>query len=178
VLLPPDGTRKHLQLTLIVAVSDNWVIGKNGNMPWGMGLKDDMKNFRITTSGPKKHVVMGRKTYEVVGYLKNRENIVLTNKKGYRAPQCKVAHHPNYILALAESYDVYIIGGSEIYNLFLPHVEKMIVTHVHTTVFNGDAFFPEISPQEWRATPPFSFEQNERNVHPFDIVEYTRKPRL
>ncbi len=174
----PNEALPLQNISIVVAVSDNSVIGKNGDMPWGRGLKDDLKNFRITTSGAGKIVVMGRKTYDVVGRLKDRENIILTNQKGFKAPQCRVAHHKNYILALSEAYDVYIIGGSEIYNLFLPHTDRIIATHVHTEVTDGDAFFPKIPPEEWHATPLFSFEQSERNIFSFDIIQYRRKPEL
>lgn len=167
----------QLRLTMVAGISDNLVIAKNGDMPWGRNLKDDLRNFQITTSGPDKAVVMGRKTFESIGKpLSNRLNIILTRQHNFKVKDCMSVKHQNEVLGLAKRYDVYIIGGAEIYNLFLPYVNKMIITHVHTIVKNGDAFFPEIRQDLWKHKLLHSFKKNKRNIYSFDIVEYTKKP--
>ena len=129
-----------LKLTGIVAMTDERVIGKDGDLPWH--LPEDLKFFKETTSGHP--IVMGRKTYESIGRpLPKRQNIVLTRDPEWSAKGISVIHSPEDLKSLElEDEHVYVIGGAEIYKLFLPLLDELVVTHVNES-YSGDIFFPE-----------------------------------
>ncbi len=129
-----------MTLTAIVAMADNRVIGRDGDLPWH--LPEDLKFFKKTTSGHP--IVMGRKTYDSIGRpLPKRTNIVLTRDTDWTADGVTVIHSPEELKTLAlESDETFIIGGAEIYKAFLPHLNSLIVTHVHGD-YEGDTQFPE-----------------------------------
>ncbi len=128
------------QLTAIVAMTPDRVIGKGGTLPWH--LPEDLAFFKRVTSGHP--IVMGRKTYESIGRpLPKRRNIVLTRDKAWSAPGVEVIHTPEELDALPElDGRVFIIGGSEIYAAFLPRLDDLLVSHVFES-FQGDTRFPE-----------------------------------
>ena len=136
-------------ISLIVAASANNVIGVAGELPWH--LSDDLKRFKALTMG--KPIVMGRKTYESIGRaLPGRQNIVITTQSEYSAPGCDVvASLGGAIAAVTESDEIMVIGGGEIYQLFMPIAQRIYMTRVATDV-QGDTFFPEIDPAIWRET--------------------------
>jgi dihydrofolate reductase len=116
------------------------VIGRDGKLPWR--LRDDMKFFKETTTGHP--VVMGRKTFESLPKpLPDRQNIVLTRDPGWSAEGAEVIHalHELPALRLMDS-KVYVIGGAQIYELFLPHCDDMLVSWVWEN-HEGDTRFPE-----------------------------------
>lgn len=131
---------RNMQLTAIVAMTPDRVIGRNGTLPWH--LPEDLAFFKRTTSGHT--VVMGRKTYESIGRpLPRRRNIVLTRDASWSAPGVEVIHSPEDPgLPGAPGERVFIIGGAEIYAAFLPHLDDLIVSHVKEC-FAGDTRFPE-----------------------------------
>lgn len=162
-------------ISVIVAMDINRVIGKDGKTPWQGKLQADMLYFRDTTIG--KTVVHGRKTYESIPLkfrpLPNRENIVLTRDHDFQSPSCIVIHSVEEILRIANGIEIWVIGGGEIYNLFLPHAKRLVVTHIDAE-FEGDVFFPEIN-HKWTPHDVFDkHEVDEKNLFPFQIVEYTR----
>ena len=124
-------------ISMIVAHDDNRVIGKGLTIPWH--IKADLNNFKKTTSGHT--VVMGRKTFESIGKpLPNRLNIVLTNDLKWVAPKgILVKNFASDVMARDE--DMFIIGGSQIYEKFLPHAKKLYITRVYGK-FDGDIYFP------------------------------------
>lgn len=129
-----------LQLTAIVAMTPDRVIGRGGTLPWH--LPEDLAFFkRVTTGHP---VVMGRKTYESIGRpLPKRRNIVLTRDPKWSAPGAEVIHRPEDLATLPEiTGRVFIIGGAEIYSAFLPSLDELLVSHVFAR-HEGDTFFPE-----------------------------------
>lgn len=131
-------------ISLIAAVSTNWVIGKNNQLPWR--IPADMKRFKKLTTG--KTVIMGRKTHESIGKpLANRQNIVITHQSNYKAEGCLIAHDIKSALEMAEK-DIFIIGGEQIYQLFMPLVERVYLTIVYAEV-EGDAFLCGFYPAEW-----------------------------
>ena len=128
----------------IAAVDRQGAIGKGGKLPWHYSA--DMKFFRETTTGHA--VVMGRKTWLTLGKpLKNRLNIVLSRDPSVVEPQesLLVLSDVDSVLSLNESLttDLFVIGGAQIYEAFLPRIERWIITEVPLTVKGADAFMPE-----------------------------------
>ncbi len=162
-------------LSIIVAMDANRVIGKKDNIPWH--LKADMDHFKNTTMGHV--VVMGRKTYKSIpaAYkpLPGRENIVLTNDPTFRAAGCHtmLGLHLAEIQRLSRTREVFVMGGREIYSLFLSAVERLVVTHVETEIEGGDTFFPEI-PREYVGSSLFRHDADKENEFSFNVVEYRR----
>lgn len=133
-------------LSIIAAVSKNWVIGKDGKLPWR--LPEDLKRFKELTTGHP--IIMGRKTYESIGRpLPYRRNIVITRDMNYEAPECLVVHSVEEALDAANPVnEVFCIGGEEIYKEFLPLADKIYLTKINKD-FDGDAFFPVVDWSEW-----------------------------
>lgn len=133
-----------MHLTAIVAMTPERVIGRGGELPWH--LPEDLRFFKRTTSGHP--VVMGRKTYDSIGFpLPKRRNIVLTRDRSWCAEGVEVIHSPGELEHLAGiGGRVFIIGGSEIYAAFLPHLDELLVSHVRQS-HEGDARFPEFEDQ-------------------------------
>ncbi len=129
-----------LQLTAIVAMTPERVIGKAGTLPWH--LPEDLAFFKRTTTGHP--IVMGRKTYDSIGRpLPKRRNIVLTRDSAWSATGVEVIHHPDELAGLPDlSGRVFIIGGSEIYAAFLPKLDDLFVSHIFTR-HAGDTRLPE-----------------------------------
>lgn len=127
------------RLIAIVAMTADRVIGRSGSLPWH--LPEDLAFFKKTTLGYP--VVMGRKTYESIGRpLPKRRNIVLTRDEDWSAAGVEVIHSPGELEGLGLDGPVYVIGGSEIYQAFLPDLEELIISHVGED-FSGDTWFPE-----------------------------------
>jgi dihydrofolate reductase len=128
----------------IAAVDRQGAIGKGGKLPWHYSA--DMKFFRETTTGHA--VVMGRRTWMELGKpLKNRLNIVLSRDPSIVEPQesLLVLSDVDSVLSLNDSLttDLFVIGGAQIYETFLPRIEKWIITEVPLSVKGADAFMPE-----------------------------------
>ena len=128
-----------LKLTAMVAMTSERVIGKGGDLPWH--LPEDLKLFKRHTSG--RPIVMGRKTWDSIGKpLPNRQNIVLTRDTTLFAEGADVIHSPDQLQALELiDSEVYIIGGAQIYELFMPQLDEILISHVYEN-HPGDTFFP------------------------------------
>lgn len=128
-----------MQLSAIVAMTPDRVIGRAGALPWH--LPEDLKFFKRTTSGHP--IVMGRKTYESIGRpLPGRRNIVLTRDRDWSAQGVEVIHSPEQLQSLhAIGQRVFVIGGAEVYAAFLPHLDELLVSHLKRE-FEGDTRFP------------------------------------
>jgi len=141
-----------MNLIIIVAASENNVIGINGKIPWR--IKEDIRRFKeLTFDHP---VIMGRKTYESIPEkfrpLPQRENIILSQTLG-RKEGIYVARSVDEALiaaALGNNKEPYIIGGEQVYNSFLDLSNRIELTRVHRNYNDGDAFFPSIDSQEWK----------------------------
>ena len=129
----------NLKLVAIVAMDPDRVIGRGGSLPWH--LPGDLAFFKRTTSGHP--VVMGRRTWDSIGRpLPRRQNIVLTRDTAWSAEGAEVIHSPSGLGQLDLLHpEVFIIGGAQIYDLFLPRLDALIVTHIRTR-HQGDTFFP------------------------------------
>lgn len=128
----------------MVAMTPGRVIGKDGGLPWH--LPEDLKVFRKYTTGHP--VVMGRKTWDSIGRpLPNRQNIVLTRDEEWSAEGAEVIHAPGDLeeMDLLDP-EVYIIGGAQVYELFMPVLDEILVSHVYGD-YAGDTLFPEFGEQ-------------------------------
>ncbi len=159
-------------ISLIVATSDNGVIGRGGELPWH--LSDDLKRFKQLTLG--KPIVMGRKTFESIGRaLPGRQNIVLTRQSEFAADDCDVVSSVDAAIARAgDAGEIMVIGGSEIYKLFLPLAERIYMTRVHMDV-DGDARFPELDDEQWQETLHSDHSAGKSNDYAFttSVLERT-----
>jgi len=160
-----------MTISIIVAASRNNVIGAGGDLPWR--LSDDLKRFKATTMG--KPIVMGRKTWDSIGRrLPGRQNVVITRQAGFAADGCDiVASQEEAIAVTAGAEEVMVIGGSQVYELFLPVAERLYLTRVHAEV-EGDAFFPAIDASEWRLVDDEPHSADDRNAFDFSFRIYER----
>ena len=161
-------------VAFIVAVAENGVIGQKGELPWSR-LPDDLLHFKRLTLGHP--VIMGRRTYDSLGRaLPKRPNIVVTRQPEWSAPDCETAASVLNALARAHELDehVCVIGGGEIYREALPAADIIYLTEVHH-YFEGDAYFPDLSPSEWREENRERHEADERHAYPFSFVTLRRR---
>ncbi|HWI66388.1 MAG TPA: dihydrofolate reductase [Symbiobacteriaceae bacterium] len=156
-------------ISLVWAMGENRVIGRNGTMPWY--LSADLIHFRKLTRG--KVVVMGRRTFESIGgALPKRTNVVMTRDPQFTAPGCEVVHSVEAVLN--DERPVFIIGGAELYREFLPHAQELHVTRIHAS-FDGDTFFPEYDESEWELTSSTFREKDEKNPYDCTFEVYKRR---
>ena len=134
------------KLSIIVAMSSNRVIGVNNTLPWH--LSEDLKHFKSLTTGHT--IIMGRKTYESIGRpLPNRRNIVISRNMETSYEGAEVAHSIDDAFFISRNdNEVFIIGGSNIYEQALSSVDHLYITEIKKS-FSGDAYFPEINKQIW-----------------------------
>lgn len=134
------------EIVLILARADNGVIGRDGTLPWR--LSADLKRFKALTLGLP--MVMGRKTFESLpGLLPGRRHIVLTRDLNWSATGAEVVHDVDAAIACAAAPVVAVIGGAEIYRLFLPVADRIELTEVHVAA-EGDASIGYPDPGAWR----------------------------
>jgi len=157
-------------VTLVVARATNGVIGRDGDLPWRISA--DLKHFKKVTMGSA--MIMGRRTFDSLPkVLPGRRHIVLTRDRNWSAPGAEVAHSVDEALSLAGGEPVSIIGGAEIFELFLPHADRLELTEVLGEIA-GDTFMADPrTTGEWREvareahpaegdTPAFTFVTLER----------------
>jgi dihydrofolate reductase len=134
-------------ISLIVAVSRNGVIGRDGGLPWH--VSSDLKRFKAMTMG--KPVIMGRKTWESLPKkpLPGRRNIVITRQADYAAPGADVVESAAAALELcSEAPEVAVIGGGEIYRMFWDQADRLYLTEIDVEV-EGDTRLPFVDPAHW-----------------------------
>lgn len=163
-------------ISAILAVSENNVLGSENSLPWR--ISNDLKWFKKNTLG--KPMIMGRKTFESLpGLLPNRTSIILTRDADYHVDGAVVAHSPEEALSLAkkaknieENPEIAIIGGGEIYRLFLPYIERFYLTRVHTEI-GGDTHFFGLPESEWKTEFSDFHAKSEKNEydHTFFILD-------
>lgn len=143
-----------MMISLVVAHDVLGGIGKDNKLLWH--LPNDLLHFKKLTSGHT--VIMGRKTYESIGKpLPNRTNIVLTRDVDYlrdsEPEDVYVYNNFDDLLYEIDSIDndeeVFVIGGAEIYELFLPYADRVYATLIHEIFYEADTFFPLLSAEEW-----------------------------
>ena len=162
-------------VALVVAVAENGIIGRQGQLPWGR-MPADLRHFKQLTLGHP--VVMGRKTFDSIGKaLPGRPNIVVTRQPGWAAPGCEAVGSVLAGLARAQELHaetVCVIGGGEIYREALPAVDVVYLTEIHHT-FEGDASFPALSPTEWREETRERHEADAQHAYAYSFVTLRRR---
>ncbi len=136
-------------LTIICALAKNRVIGKDNRLIWH--IPEDLKRFKALTMGHP--IVMGRKTFESLpGVLPGRTHYILTGNRDYKAPAGVICCHsvPELLERLADR-DAFVIGGASVYRTLLPYAKAMELTEIEKD-YEGDAYFPEFSKEEWKET--------------------------
>ncbi len=159
-------------LELVVAATENDVIGRANRMPWH--LPGDMRHFRSLTLA--RQVLMGRKTYESIGKaLPDRTNWVLSRSPGFAPADCRVVRTLAEVreAAGAES-PLMVIGGAEIYRLCLPLSRRIHLTLVHTQIADGDTFFADWRKPEWRESSREHREADAKNAYAYSFITLDR----
>ena len=161
------------EVVLVLARADNGVIGKDGGLPWR--LPADLKHFKALTLGHP--MIMGRKTFDSLpGLLPGRRHIVLTRDTGWSGEGAEIAHDVTSALRLAGGPAAMVIGGAEVYQLYLPHADRIELTEVHFDA-PGDAVIPYPDTTRWEeaaradhpaegAYPAYSFVTFRRRAAP------------
>ncbi len=161
-------------ISLIVAASENNVIGNSGKLPWS--LPNDLKYFRDLTVG--KPVIMGRKTLESIGKpLPGRQNIVITSQNTLPLPGCDTADSPARALEKAEesgAKEVFVIGGGQIFHDLLPLANRVYLTRVHATI-EGDTFFPKLDQAAWTEISRERHPADPKHLHDYTFFVYERR---
>ncbi len=161
-------------ISLIVAMSENRVIGVNGTMPWHISA--DLRYFREITWG--KPIIMGRKTFAALGKpLPGRRNIIISQTPGYQPAGCDVVSSPAAALALANAEEIMVIGGGKVYEAFLPHAQRLYITLIHRE-FTGDTWFPAWQASDWQEEYCQRVEFDPACELSYSFLRYQRKPGL
>ena len=159
------------RIALILARADNGIIGRDGALPWR--LPADLRHFKALTLGHP--MIMGRRTFDSLpGLLPDRRHIVLTRDTGWSAEGAEVAHDVDSAIRMANAPEIAVIGGAEIYRLFLPLADRIELTEVHLEA-EGDARIDYPDPALWQETaredhgadggrPAYSFVTLKRRV--------------
>lgn len=165
-----------MNISIIVAVAKNNVIGKDNTLIWH--LPADMKFFKEKTTGHC--IITGRKNYESIPEkfrpLPNRTNIVITRQENYSAPGAIVVNSIEKAIVEAKKTgdeEVFIIGGAEIYKQSMNLTDKIYLTQIHET-FEGDAFFPELTNDNWKETSKIKGFTDEKNKYEHDFLIYEK----
>lgn len=163
-------------VSMIAAVAENGVIGRDGGMPWH--LPADLKFFRRTTMG--KPIIMGRKTFDSIGKpLDGRLNIVVSRHPTESLKECVVVSSIERAIEVALQTGVeeaVVIGGGTIYAQALPLAQRVYLTRIHASV-DGDTFFPTLEPSAWVEVKRENHAADEKNSHPYSFCVLDRVER-
>ena len=156
-------------ISLIAALSRTRLIGTNGSLPWR--LPKDLQIFKRLTTGKK--ILMGRKTFESIGKpLPNRENLVLSRSEQFISGTQVFSTVSAALASIKEGEELMIIGGGEVYKQCLPIATRLYLSVVEGD-FNGDAFFPTLTPKRWSVQSLELFPKDEKNAHDFGVYTLT-----
>ncbi len=161
-----------MTLSCILAVSENGVIGRRGDLPWH--LSADLRRFKRLTMGHT--IIMGRKTYESIGKpLPGRRSLVITRNAEYAAPEGVVigTSLEEALRACGDEDEAFLIGGRAIFESGLPRCRRLYLTVVHAEV-EGDVRAPDLDLDSWTLVDEERHDADERNDHPFSFRTYER----
>jgi dihydrofolate reductase len=171
-------------LSIISAIANNNEIGRKNELLWDLPI--DMKHFRETTRGHA--VIMGQKTFESLGIgpdgkpgkpLPNRRNIILTLDKNFKRDDAEVVYSIDELDELLkntakEDDELFVIGGGQIYKLFINKADRLYITHVDADFPDADTLFPSINKDMWRKISEDKHEKNTENIYDCNFVVYER----
>lgn len=161
-------------LSIIVAISENNVIGKDNKLLWH--IPEDMKRFKRLTTGHT--IIMGRKTFESIGkVLPDRKHIILTRDLGYvvNNENVQIVNDINKLNDFIDDKEEYfIIGGAIIYSQLINKVSKIYMTKINK-VFEGDAYFPKLNEEEWKEIEREKGIKDCENPYDYEYITYIRK---
>lgn len=168
-----------LILSLIVAIAENGVIGRDGGLPWRMS--SDLKTFRRLTLG--KPVIMGRRTFQSIGKpLDGRDNIVVTRDPYFEHRGVSMVASVSEALTLARvlartrgADEIMVIGGAEVYAAVSPVADRIYLTRVHAAP-QGDRHFPALDANDWSEVSREALPKGERDEHAATLIILERKP--
>ena len=147
-------------LSIIVAMTENHVIGKDNRMPWH--LPADLRHFKKLTLGHS--IIMGRKTFVSIGKaLPGRKNIVITRQRDFQADQITLAQDLDTAIGLSASQETFIIGGAQLFSQVIARVDRIYMTLIHADL-EGDCFFPKFNWDEWELVKKQAHEADEQNA--------------
>jgi dihydrofolate reductase len=159
-------------LSIIVAIAENYAIGKNNDLLWH--IPEDLKRFKRLTIGHT--IIMGKKTYESLPKrpLPGRRSIVITDDPKDQFEGCiTVLSIDEAIKQSDPSVENFIIGGASIYRQFLPLADRLYLTKVHRS-FDGDVYFPEIDFNEWKLISKEDFPADQHNDFSYSNLVFDR----
>jgi len=162
-----------MKIALVAALDENNGIGKDNKLL--CYLPADLKRFKKLTTGSS--IVMGRKTFESLpnGPLPNRRNIVITRNTNYAFDGIEVIHSINEVFDICKNEEkVFVIGGEEIYKIFLEKADLLYITRTHHQ-FEADAFFPEFSDTNWSLINEHKNQADDKNKFDYSFLDYKRK---
>lgn len=166
-----------MEISQIVAASDNNAIGLKGKLLWRLPI--DTKYFTDVTRGH--YVLMGRKSWDALPDkyrpLPDRVNIVVTRQNNFNPPGCIVVSSIEQGIEVAEAAgeeELMIIGGGEIYKQSLPYTNRVYITCVHHEFAEADAYYPQLDPNEWEEVSVEPHEKDEKHPYDFDFVVLER----
>ena len=161
-------------LSIIVAIAENNVIGKDNKLIWH--LPEDLKRFKRLTTGHT--IIMGRKTFESLGrVLPNRKHVILCNdmEMNIQDENVEVLEDISMLKEYIDSEEEhFIIGGATIYKLLMPYANKLYLTLIHEE-FDGDVYFPEIEEKDWKVIDREKGLTNEENPFEYEYITFERK---
>jgi dihydrofolate reductase len=160
-------------ISIIVAVSDDWGIGKDNELLWH--ISEDLKRFKSLTTG--KRIIMGKKTWYSLPKrpLPGRMNIVLTDIAGEIIDGSETVHSIEGAMSkCSKEEEAFVIGGGSIYRQFMPIADKLYITHVHMKA-PADVYFPEIDMKTWKIVGEEDYPISEANPIPYTYIIYERK---
>lgn len=167
----PHDMPKERTLTMIAAAAENNALGKDNDLIWH--ISEDLKRFKRLTTGHA--IIMGRKTFESMPKaLPNRTNIVLTKRKDYQAQGAEVVHTVEDALEIVkEDVQPFIIGGGQIYSLFMPLCDRIELTRVHHE-FEADVYFPDIDLNEFEVIAKEYVSKTEEQPYNYTYLTYQK----
>jgi dihydrofolate reductase len=160
------------RLAMIVAASENNIIGVDGDLPWR--LSADLKRFKQLTMGH--HIVMGRKTFDSIGrLLPGRTTVIVTRQPDFKFAGARIAYSIDDAISMCGEDDCpFVTGGAEIYRLALPLVTELHLTRVHTQIA-GDTTLPEIDWESWKLVDSVRHAADETNNFEYSFETYRRQ---
>jgi len=156
-------------ISLIVAMANKRVIGKDNQMPWH--LPADLGHFKAVTLG--KPIIMGRKTYESIGRpLPGRKNIILSRDADYKVEGCESVLSLKEALTLVQDVEeVMIIGGGYLYSQTIPQADRLYLTFIDLDI-DGDTFFPEFEHLDLKEVKREKHFKDEKNPYNYEFVDF------